>query len=265
MVATVRDVKVREQALLEGLAREVRRLRKLRGLTREALGKLTKISERFLADIETARANPSLLLLHELSKALGTSLQGLFGAVPAAGRHPIVALLGLRGAGKSAVGRALATRLSRPFVELDERVAKLAGLSLTEIFEVHGERFYRDREHEALLAVLAEAEATPLVLAVGGGLVTSSESFALLQAHAHTVWLQATPEEHWRRVIAQGDLRPMAKDAKSFQQLGAILSEREPLYRRAELTVATSDADVAAIAERLALHYAFLAPSANPA
>lgn len=259
MDAAVGDRKVREQALLEGLAREVRRLRKLRGLSREALGKKTTISERFLADIETGRANPSLLVLHDLGKALGTTLQGLFAAIPAAGRRPLIALLGLRGAGKSAVGRALAARLGRSFVELDERVARTAGLSLTEIFEVHGEAFYRERELEALLAVVAEAEMAPLVLATGGGLVTASETFAQLSAHAHTVWLQATPEEHWRRVIAQGDLRPMAKDERSYQQLCAILAEREPLYRRAELTVVTSGVSIEAIAADLAQRYAFLA------
>lgn len=259
MVAATRDVKIREHALLEGLAQEVRRLRKQHGLTREALGRKTTISERFLADIETGRANPSLLLLHELSKALGTTLHGLFAGIPAAARHPVIALLGLRGAGKSAVGRALAARLGRPFVELDERVSKLAGLSLTEIFEVHGERFYREREREALLAALAEADTEPIVLATGGGLVTSDESFAILQAHAHTVWLKATPEEHWRRVIAQGDLRPMAKDEKSYQQLCAILAERDPLYRRAELTLDTSGAFVEDLAAELAQRFTFLA------
>ena len=252
------DVKIREHALLDGLALEVRRHRKLRGLTREALARKTGISERFLADIETGRANPSLLILHGLARALGLTLQGLFAGVPAAGRHPIIALLGLRGAGKSAVGRALAEVLGRPFVELDERVARAAGLSLTEIFEVHGERFYREREQEALLAAIEEAEATPLVLATGGGLVTSNETFGLLQAHAHTVWLRATPEEHWRRVIAQGDLRPMAKDERSYQQLCAILAEREPLYQRAELTIMTSGVAIPAIAQDLALRFAAL-------
>ena len=247
-----------ERTLLAGLAREVRRLRKQAGLTRGALCERTAVSERFLAEIEAGRANPSLLVLHELARALSAPLPALLGTLDEAGHHRVIALLGLRGAGKSSVGKKLAHALRRPFVELDARVAKASGLTLAEIFELHGERFYREREREALLAVLREAEKGPLVLATGGGVVSSEETYDLLRSRAHTVWLQATPQEHWRRVIAQGDTRPMAKNAKSYQQLCQILAERERLYRRAELTVTTTGKTVAAIGRELAERFAFL-------
>ena len=160
-----------------------------------------------------------------------------------------IALLGLRGAGKSAVGRRLARELGLDFVELDHEVEREAGLSVAEIFELHGESSFRRRERETLRRILSERER--LVLATGGGIVTEPETFELVRRHCRTVWLRATPEEHWRRVVAQGDLRPMEGNRRAFDDLCAILEEREPLYERAELTLDTSGQSVGEVSHRL--------------
>ncbi len=245
------------------LAETVRDLRKARGWTRRDLAARTGISERFLADIETSRANPSLLRLVELSGALGTTAAGLLAQAgrPLHKQPPkhAIALLGLRGAGKSAVGPALAEHLQLPFVELDARIEERAGLSLSELFQVHGEAKYRQLETEVLRELLAQA--APGVLATGGSLVTAPSTFALLRQQAFTVWLRARPEDHWLRVVAQGDTRPMADDDRAFQSLCAILAEREPLYGQADFTIDTSGREVADIARELALHFRFLGKS----
>lgn len=237
-----------QHPLLDSLATTVRQLRRARGWTRRDLGAKTGISERFLADIETARANPSLLRLVELADALGTSVVQLIErpAADASARKPVIALLGLRGAGKSSVGPELARRLGVPFVELDAAIEALAGLSLSDLFQVHGEAHYRQLEQTALREILARGE--PCVLATGGGLVTSPASFALLRQHARTVWLRAKPEDHWSRVLTQGDTRPMADDARAFQSLCEILAQREPLYGQADVVVETSGREVADVA-----------------
>lgn len=251
--------------LLESLAQTVRGLRRAHGWTRRALGTRTGISERFLADIELGRANPSLLRLVALADALGTSVDALLSraARPAASATAkrMVALLGLRGAGKSTVGASLAGRLGLRFVELDARVEENAGLALDELFQVHGEAFYRRLEHEALQALASTHEAC--VLATGGGLVTVPETFALLRRHAFTVWLRARPEEHWTRVVAQGDTRPMADDDRAFQNLCTLLAEREPLYGQADVIVDTAGRDVDAIVRELSLHFGFLASASD--
>ncbi len=245
----------RSETMLNALAQEVRRLRKARGWSRRELAASTRISERFLAEIEGGRANPSLLRLADLAEALGTSLHELVGVLPRRGarRHPAIALLGLRGAGKSAVGSRLAKLLRVPLVELDARIEQETALSLAEIFEFHGERSFREREREVLERLLAEPG--PKIIATGGGLVTAPETWSFLRAQAHTVWLKASPEEHWERVIAQGDLRPMAKNAQSFQSLCRILAEREELYRQAEITLETTGRSVDAIAQELAQRF----------
>ena len=181
----------------------------------------------------------------QIADALGTTPAELL--APAA-QAPIIALLGLRGAGKSTVGRALAERLEIPFIELDGRVEEAAGLSLREIFELHGEDYYQRWEREALDAVL---KGGPAVLATGGGIVTHREIFDLLKRSAKTVWLRAKPEEHWDRVVAQGDHRPMANDPLAKTHLHELLARREDLYRTADHIVDTSGATVAEIVERI--------------
>ena len=246
--------------LLTALAETIRELRRARGWTRRELGSKTGISERFLADIESARANPSVLRLVELADALGTSVDGLLSRaarpLDKGSAKRVIALLGLRGAGKSSVGPKLAQRLGLPFVELDTKIEERAGLPLDDLFQVHGEGLYRRLEHEALRALLDDSRAC--VLATGGGVVTSSETFALLRQHAFTVWLRARPEDHWTRVVAQGDTRPMADDDRAFHNLCAILAEREPLYGQADVMVDTTGREVDAIASDLALRFAFV-------
>ncbi len=151
---------------------------------------------------------------------------------------PLVALVGLRGAGKSTIGRALAQKLGAPFFELDELVEKAAGLSLGDLFSIHGEAYYRRLLREVLTSFLADTGAA--VLAAPGSLVTDGDAFRLLTRRCRTVWLQASPDDHWQRVLAQGDQRPSAASPHAREELKALLKAREPLYAQAELAVDTS-------------------------
>lgn len=246
-----------EHPLLLRLGATVRSLRRARGWSRRELAERTAISQRFLADVETGHGNPSVLRLAALARALGVELAALFGPVggSAAPRH--VALLGLRGAGKSTIGPQLAARLSCPFVELDACIEASTGLHLGEIFQMHGEAYYRQTERAVLATQLGGG---PSVLAVGGGLVTDPHSFAMLRAGARTVWLRAEPQDHWQRVLAQGDTRPMADRERAFADLRRILAERDPLYRLADVVVDTSGRSIDAIVDEV-----FTAVSAPPA
>jgi XRE family aerobic/anaerobic benzoate catabolism transcriptional regulator len=160
-----------------------------------------------------------------------------------------IALLGLRGAGKSTVGKELARLLEWPFVELDERIEELAGASLAEVFDLHGVEAFRRYEAEALERVLAGGE--HVVLATGGSLVTHERTFARLCETCRTVWLAAEPEEHFERVLGQGDRRPMMARPRAMEELRAILAARAPLYSRCDVTVVTSGKTPAAIAGEL--------------
>jgi XRE family transcriptional regulator, aerobic/anaerobic benzoate catabolism transcriptional regulator len=163
---------------------------------------------------------------------------------------PVVALLGLRGAGKSTVGPRLARRLALRFVELDAAIEEAAGLSLAEIFELHGESYYRRLERETLMSLLADGEG--VVVATGGSIVNDKETYKLLRRRAITVWLRARPEDHWNRVIQQGDQRPMAQHPHAMAELRALLAARERLYAEAEHVIDTSRVDVDAAVEKLA-------------
>lgn len=229
--------------MLDALAANVRALRKARGWSRRDLAARADISERFLADVEAAQANPSLLRVQALGRALGVELVDL---IAHARPRDHVALLGLRGAGKSTIGPLLAERLRVPFVELDTRIERATGLDLGEIFQVHGEAYYRRNERAELQQLL---DGEPCVFAVGGGLVTDGDSYDELRRRARTVWLRAAPEDHWQRVIAQGDTRPMADNEQAFVDLRRILSAREPLYERADVVVDTSRRDPAEVVE----------------
>ena len=220
----------------------MRSLRKARGWSRRDLAEKTGISERVLADVEAGQANPSLLRLVAIAETLDVTPTALLGDDTALPRRH-VALLGLRGAGKSTIGPLLARRLGCAFVELDACIEAATGLQLGEIFQMHGEAYYRATERKVLGKELAGA---PSVLAVGGGIVTDPQSFAMLRSGARTVWLQAQPEDHWQRVIAQGDLRPMADNEQAFGDLRRILTERDSLYRQAEVVVDTSTQPVEA-------------------
>lgn len=239
---------------LETVGAAVRRQRERLGWSRRALAEHSGVSERFLAQLETGDGNISLRRFAEVAHALGTSPSTLLAAadapVEAATIRPI-ALLGVRGAGKSTVGASLAKRLDVAFVELDQRIEQTAGLPLGEVFALHGEAYYRRIEREVLTQLLAAPP--PMVLATGGSIVNDPTNYALLRAHCLTIWLSARAEDHWNRVVAQGDQRPMAANPHAFAELRALLAARDKLYAKADHTIETTGRRVpqvvAAIAE----------------
>jgi XRE family aerobic/anaerobic benzoate catabolism transcriptional regulator len=246
-----------DDRLLETLGRRARALRTDAGLTLKELAARSGLSSRFLVQVESGEGNISVRKLAALAGALGTTPAALLSGATRGGAResalPVIALLGLRGAGKTTVGRRLARRLRVPFVELDRRVEQAAGLTLAEIFALHGEDYYRRLEREELGRVLAPGR--PVVLATGGGIVNSPETYALLRRRAVTVWLRAQPEDHWNRVVQQGDRRPMADNPEAMGELRRLLAARAPLYATADHAVDTSrmNADgVAGAVERLA-------------
>jgi XRE family transcriptional regulator, aerobic/anaerobic benzoate catabolism transcriptional regulator len=272
--------------LLNEVGQSVRALRTHRGWTQRTLAERSGVSPRYLAQLEAGGANISLERLDDLARALETSLPALLGGgAPAtpesagvrksidgllASRStpelkevqrwlearfpkrtaPIIALLGLRGAGKSTIGGLLAERLGLQFVELDAAIEAAAGLTLGEIFELHGEGYYRRLERETLMSLLAAPDG--MVLATGGSLVNDRETYRLLRRRAVTVWLKARPEDHWNRVIQQGDQRPMAKNPHAMSELRALLTARERLYGEAEHIIDTSRIDVGGAVDKLA-------------
>src|SRR5262245_39277555 len=229
--------------LLLQLGRRVRGARTHQGLSLRELGARSRLSERFLAQVESGSGNISVRRLAELARALGTTAPALLAGGDGPSPPPTIALLGLRGAGKTTIGRRLARRLRAPFVELDRRIEETSGPPLAEIFRLHGEAYYRRLEQELLQRILG-AEG-PLVLATGGGLVNSPESYALLRERAVTVWLRARPEDHWSRVVQQGDRRPMDARPQAMAELRRLLAAREPLYAQAAHVVDTSRLGVA--------------------
>jgi len=217
----------------------VRSKRTEQGLTLRALAEKAKVSLRFLMQLETGEGNISVARLQDVAEALQTTASELLsmpaGAAKARG---IVSFLGLRGAGKSAVGHLVARKLGVPFVELDALIAREAGMDLTTIFEIHGDAYFRRLEREALRKFLDSHEAA--VLATGGSIVSAPESYELLRRRTTTVWLKARAREHWDRVVAQGDVRPMKNRANAMSELQALLRARKPLYAQAEHAVDTS-------------------------
>jgi XRE family aerobic/anaerobic benzoate catabolism transcriptional regulator len=238
---------------LETVGAQVRSQRERLGWTRKELAGHSGVSERFLAQLETGAGNISLLRFADVAHALGTSPSALLGPADAPADHKPIALLGVRGAGKSSVGAALARRLGVAFIELDQRIEQTAGLPLGEVFALHGEAYYRRIEREVLTLLLADPP--PMVLATGGSIVNDPTNYALLRARCRTIWLSARAEDHWNRVVAQGDQRPMAENPHAFAELRELLAAREQLYARADLTIDTTGLRVpqvaASIAERI--------------
>ncbi len=267
------------------LGERVREMRARRGMTRKILGHDSAVSERYLAQLESGQGNISILLLRQIARALDTPLQALvldgpeppvdlvhtteflrrlpateliearrllvehFGGVDLAARRGRIALVGLRGAGKSTLGAMLADRLEAPFLELDRLIEQESGVSLSVIFDLYGQSGFRRLERRVLDQVI---ERYPrFVLATGGSLVSEPATFERLLTMCFTVWLRATPEEHMQRVIAQGDMRPMADSREAMSDLRRILDVREPLYRKADATIDTSGDSVEKTLEAL--------------
>jgi XRE family aerobic/anaerobic benzoate catabolism transcriptional regulator len=245
---------------LETVGQTVRSHRERRGWSRRELAAQSGVSERFLAQLEAGLGNISLRRFAEVAHSLGTTPSSLLAHADApaeAGQRPI-ALLGVRGAGKSAVGAALAKRLGLAFVELDREIELAAGLPLGEVFALHGEAYYRRIEREVLTRLCAGSGSASapapgsMILATGGSIVNDPTNYALLRSRCRTVWLRARAEDHWNRVVAQGDRRPMADSPHAFAELRALLAAREKLYARADHTIDTTGRPLAAVVSELA-------------
>lgn len=263
--------------ILRFLAKRVRELRSRRGLTRKMAARDADVSERHLAQLETGEGNVSIVLLRRIAAALGVSLPALFSLeveepaekqliqrflkrLPAhrlvdvvarlkrefddeeIARRGRVALIGLRGAGKSTLGSRWSQEASIPFIELDGEIEKDTGIPVAEIFSLYGQSGYRAIEKRTLERVLRESDR--LVLSVGGGVVSEKETFDYLLSQCYTVWIKAQPEEHMSRVMAQGDLRAMKGNRQAMDDLRHILEAREPLYRKADMCLDTSGLSV---------------------
>lgn len=249
----------RASAVLRELGARVRSRRHGLGMTVKELAVRSGLSERFLVSLEGGQANPSVRSVLELAGALRVNLGALLAdetpepTIPdREHRRPsrLVALVGLRGAGKSSVGAQAATRLGVGFVELDERVRARAGLSAGEIFDQHGAAYYRRLERAELERLLDEG--IDAVVATGGGLVTDHASYERLLAGALVIWLAASPEDHYARVLAQGDTRPMANRGDAMRELRGILRARRALYERAHHTIDTTKLGLGRSIERVA-------------
>ncbi len=245
-----------EERLLVGLGERIRSLRNQRGWTQAELCRRAGISHRFLVQVEAGSGNPSLMRLSDLASALECSLVALLAGLgpsldetdhlvrvilamdPRRRQHVMresghysgrkVALVGLRGAGKSTIGRRVAKTLGWQFIELDAFIRKEAGMPLGELFEYHGVERYRALRLEALEGVLAAAG--DAIIEVGGSIVMDDEAYSRLRASSETYWLRASPEEHLQRVRDQGDMRPMSGRSDPLGELRAILKQRRPLY-----------------------------------
>jgi XRE family aerobic/anaerobic benzoate catabolism transcriptional regulator len=274
---------------LVALGERLRALRARRGMTRKALAAAADVSERHQANLEYGVGNASILVLLQVAEALQCPLSELTGDVTTstpewlllrellerrdeatlkrvreavgsllgtgganaanAQRSPRVALIGLRGAGKSTLGQRLAEDLGFPFVELSREIEKFAGCSISEIQALYGQNAYRRYERRAVeeaIQIYPEA-----VIATPGGLVSDAATFNLLLAHCTTVWLKATPEDHMKRVIAQGDLRPMADNSQAMDDLKGILAGRSAFYSKAEFQIDTSTQPIEATYQAL--------------
>jgi XRE family transcriptional regulator, aerobic/anaerobic benzoate catabolism transcriptional regulator len=237
-----------DSLLLRDLAQRIRSLRKTRSLTRKNLSELADVSERHLAQLESGEGNISILLLNRIATALNTSLANLFAVesqLPSPQTPPRlkrIALIGLRGAGKSTLGEKLAAARNLPFIELDREIEKETGMPLADIFSMYGQSGYRAIERRTLERVTSEYDRA--IFSIGGGVVTEPETYDFLRASCYTVWIKAKPHEYMDRVVAQGDFRAMAGNDRAMEDLRRILTAREPLYRQADMTLDTSNASV---------------------
>jgi XRE family transcriptional regulator, aerobic/anaerobic benzoate catabolism transcriptional regulator len=263
-----------ELAYLNLLGDRIREARARRGMTRKILARDSKVSERYLAQLEAGHGNISIMLLRQIAHAMGLPLGDLvreepdrpveltlliqtlsrlpakdlaqarkllaetFGTAVKSERRHRIALIGLRGAGKSTLGARLAKELGVPFIELDREIERESGTSLSEVFDLYGQGAYRRYERRALEGIIERHDRA--VVATGGSIVSEPGTFDLLLAACYTVWLTAAPEEHMGRVVAQGDYRPMAENDEAMEDLRRILIGRTALYSKADATVDTA-------------------------
>ena len=261
-----------EEPFLRLLGEHVRKARARRGMTRRILARDSGVSERYLAQLEAGQGNVSVLLLRQVARALDIPLAELLQEheeypelalitqflrrlrpkqlamvrsqlmrdydARGAERMKRIALVGLRGAGKSTLGERLAGELDVPFIELDREIEREAGTSLQEIFLLHGQAGYRRCERRSLEGIIAKHERA--VIATGGSIVSEPATYDLLLSTCFTVWLKATPQEHMARVVAQGDIRPIEGNTEAMDDLKRILDGREALYGQADVVVDTA-------------------------
>lgn len=274
-----------ETNYLARLGERVRNMRAQRGMTRKILARDSKVSERYLAQLEMGQGNISINLLRQIAQALATPLSDLlreeeisvemkllhefllrldpqqlqrvwellfveFGSMHAQGKRERIALIGLRGAGKTTLGSMLAKRLDVPFIRLSQEIEREAGMSMGEVFSLYGQSGYRRYERRALEAVVTKNQRA--VIEIPGGLVAEPATFELLLSSCMVVWLSTSPEEHMARVIAQGDHRPMDDNNEAMEDLRRILQGRAPLYGKADLTMSTSGKTVEQSLDELA-------------
>lgn len=233
-------------AFLARLGDRVREARNMRGMSRRVLSDISGVSERYLAQLEGGSGNISIILLRDIALSLGLQLEDMVreaedSAAAGGKRASRLALVGLRGAGKSTLGKALARRLGFRFVELNDVIRELSGLPVSEIFNLYGQDGYRRFEAEAL--DLVASQRSQVVLAVAGGIVADDSAYETLLNTFHTIWLKATPEEHMNRVRAQGDLRPMEGNPEAMERLRQLLASRMQDYSRARYSYDTAGQD----------------------
>src|SRR5690348_1914135 len=229
-----------EDAYLARLGERVRAWRAEHGMSRKNLAAAAGLSERYLAELEAGRGNISVLLLRKVARAMGVAVERLVREEE--GVEKPIALVGLRGAGKSTLGAKLAASLDVPFVELDREVEKEAGAPLAEVFAMYGQDAFRRFERRALERVLAEQPRA--VIATGGSLVTDPGTYELLLERCRCIWLKASAQEHMSRVLAQGDTRPFKGRSAALDEIRKLLADRERLYGRALASVDTSSKTV---------------------
>jgi len=231
--------------VIRSVGARVQARRREKGLTAKAAAEACGLSVRFYAQLEAGEANIAIGRLAAVADALDTRLAALVGGGnEAEHRAAHIALLGLRGAGKSTLGPMIAEQLGLPFVELTDRIEQAAGMDLVEIFTMHGPAYYRRLEAEAAADLVGATD--PCVVALPGGLVHQPGTWDMVRRRCTTVWLTATPEDHMARVVSQGDQRPMVDRTDAMSELRALLASRRDLYAQSDLTLDTSAAAPAA-------------------
>jgi XRE family transcriptional regulator, aerobic/anaerobic benzoate catabolism transcriptional regulator len=279
------ETEIGDTHYLRRVGERVREARERRGMTRKLLARDSGVSERYIAQLETGQGNISILLLRQIAQAMNLSaselvrdapdqpleltllvetlrrlkpaelaearqsLNSMFAGATVRKRTGRIALIGLRGAGKSTLGALLARDLRVPFIELDREIERIAGASLAEIFDLYGQVAYRRYERRALEAVLESHDRA--VIATGGSIVAEAGTYDLLLTACYTIWLMAAPEEHMSRVVAQSDLRPIAGNQEAMADLRRILAGRDALYAKTDARVDTTGASIAASLKRL--------------